>query len=86
MSVTQASTAMPPPELNIDAYSDAVLMDSIPFQEALRESTVVYLPQYEAYAVGRQEQAAEVLKDHQRFTASCGIGLVVYHCVLRVLD
>lgn len=77
MSMTQSNVLPDPPRLNLDSYSDEILKNPLPYFKTIRETApVVYLTPTEAYAVGRQAQALEVAKDHERFTASHGIGIL----------
>lgn len=65
-----------PPELDIDPYSDAVLLDPYSFFETLRETgPVVRLTRYGVYAVGQHDICKEVLTDFRRFTTTGGVGL-----------
>ncbi|WP_143684760.1 cytochrome P450 [Variovorax sp. KK3] len=66
-----------PPHLHIDPYAVETLLDPYPFHQALRDtSAVVWLPQYEVYAVGRHADVAVVMKDYERFSSIAGIGLI----------
>jgi 4-methoxybenzoate monooxygenase (O-demethylating) len=65
-----------PPVLDIDPFSDGILENPYPFHHALREAgPVVYLKQYDIYAVGRHDEAQTVLTDYSRFIASAGTGM-----------
>jgi 4-methoxybenzoate monooxygenase (O-demethylating) len=64
------------PDLDIDPYAIDVLRNPYPFHEALREAgPVARIAPHGVYAVGRHEEAAQVLADHERFTAAGGIGI-----------
>ncbi|WP_409019402.1 cytochrome P450 [Brevundimonas vesicularis] len=65
-----------PPDFDEDPYSPEVLRNPEGFYQRLREAgPVVRLTRYDAYAVGRQAQAKEVLTDYSRFTTTGGVGL-----------
>jgi len=65
-----------PRPLAIDPYAMDVLLDPYPFHEALRAAgPVAHVTAHDVYAVGGYEQATTVLKDHQRFSTTGGIGL-----------
>lgn len=65
-----------PRPLAIDPYAMDVLLDPYPFHEALRAAgPVAHVTAHDVYAVGGHEQATTVLKDHQRFSTTGGIGL-----------
>jgi 4-methoxybenzoate monooxygenase (O-demethylating) len=64
------------PLLDVDPYAVDVLRDPYTFHHALREAgPVVRIAPHDVYAVGRHEEAAQVLTDHERFTAAGGIGI-----------
>ncbi|MCV0394905.1 MAG: cytochrome P450 [Rhizobiaceae bacterium] len=64
------------PFLDIDPYALDVLNDPYPFHEALREKgPVARIAPHGVYAVGRHDESAIVLGDHNRFTAAGGIGI-----------
>ncbi|MWB78186.1 cytochrome P450 [Pseudooceanicola sp. 216_PA32_1] len=64
------------PVLDIDPYDTEVLRSPYAFQERLREAgPIALIPKYDVYAVGRYEECATVLKDHEAFTAKGGIGI-----------
>ena len=65
-----------PPVLEQDPYDYDVLVSPYAFQAALRDAgPVVRVAAHGVYAVGRHEQAKEVLTDHTRFMAGAGIGI-----------
>ena len=65
-----------PPTLETDPYSEVVLGDPYPFQNALREiGSVVWLGQNGVYATGRYAEATQVLSDWKSFTNAAGIGI-----------
>jgi cytochrome P450 len=71
-----SSLGTPPPVLDIDPFTEAILADPYPFHEKLRETgAVVWLRPYGIYAVGRDEEVRTVLSDHTRFVTSAGTGL-----------
>lgn len=64
------------PALDVDPYDREVLESPYAFQEQLREAgPIALIPKYDVYAVGRYEECAEVLKNHEQFTAKGGIGI-----------
>ena len=71
-----ADTAIEPPPLDIDPFSDGILADPYPFHKLLRDTAaVVQLTPYNIYAVGRYDEVGIVLGDYRRFMASAGTGL-----------
>ena len=64
------------PCLDIDPFSDEVLLAPYPFFEQLREAgEVAILKPYGIYAVGRHEQVQRVLSDWEVFTNTGGAGM-----------
>lgn len=62
------------PSLDIDFYSDAVILDPYPVYAKMREmGPVVYLPQHDMYALPRYAQVSEVLRQPLRFVSSRGV-------------
>lgn len=62
------------PSLDIDFYSDAVILDPHPVYETMRElGPVVYLPQHDLYALPRYAEVSEVLRQPLRFVSSRGV-------------
>lgn len=65
-----------PPVFDWDPWAMENLVNPYPMQEALREAgPVVWLPKYEMYAVGRYEECATVLTDHERFMSRAGTAI-----------
>ncbi|GAA4536068.1 cytochrome P450 [Pseudonocardia xishanensis] len=65
-----------PPTLDIDPFSDEVLVDPYGFHEQLREAgPVARLSAHDAYAIGRYEQVRNALRDHDAFVSGRGVGL-----------
>ncbi|WP_298862133.1 cytochrome P450/oxidoreductase [uncultured Sulfitobacter sp.] len=65
---------MKTPSLDIDFYSDAVILDPYPVYAQLRElGPVVYLPQHDMYALARYDEVSEVLRQPLRFVSSRGV-------------
>ena len=65
---------MKTPSLDIDFYSDAVILDPYPIYAQLRElGPVVYLPQHDMYALSRYGEVSEVLRQPLRFVSSRGV-------------
>ena len=66
----------PVPTLTDDPFGPAVLDDPLPFHERLREAgRVVYLPQYDLFAMGRYADVHAGLTDWQTFQSAAGVGL-----------
>lgn len=65
-----------PPGSDLDPYALDVLRSPYAFQHALREAgPVVRLERYDVLAVGRFNEATEILSDWGRFTNSGGVGI-----------
>lgn len=65
---------MKTPSLDIDFYSDEVILDPYPIYAQLREmGPVVYLPQHDMYALSRYDEVSEVLRQPLRFVSSRGV-------------
>ena len=61
---------------DISLTSDDYLNDPFPTYDKVRDAgSAVYLPQYEAYAVGRYDAVRSVLGDWETFSSAGGIGL-----------
>lgn len=74
--ITESDNIGSIPVLDIDPFSDEVLLDPYPFFERLRDAgEVVMLKPYGIYAVGRHDQVQKVLSDWPNFTNSGGAGL-----------
>lgn len=66
----------PPPELDIDPFTEENLVNPKEVQTAIRETApVVWLTKYEMYAIGRHELVQIALSDHEWFTSKGGIGM-----------
>ena len=64
------------PELDIDPFSRDFFDDPFPAHAALRDAgPVVYLPNYDVFAVARYEQVRAMLLDWSSFTSARGVGL-----------
>jgi cytochrome P450 len=69
-------SAVSAPVLEDDPFGDDVLPDPLPFHERLREAgRVVYLPQYDLFAMGRYADVHAALTDWQTFQSAAGVGL-----------
>ena len=65
---------MKTPSLDIDFYSDEVILDPYPVYEKMRElGPVVYLPKHDMYALPRYEEVSQVLRQPLRFVSSRGV-------------
>ncbi len=68
------------PQLDLDPYSIASLMDPYPLHEQVREAgPVVYLTPWQVYAVARYEQVKAVLSDHDTYISGAGVGLTNFN-------
>ena len=62
------------PSLDIDFYSDEVILDPYPVYQQMREiGSVVYLPRHHLYALPRYAEVSEVLRQPLRFVSSRGV-------------
>ncbi len=62
------------PVSEIDLYDDAVLLDPYPNYRTLRElGPVVWLPQYELYALARFKNVQDAMRDWQTFSSAQGV-------------
>lgn len=78
MSTTATFRAQgrPVPSLDDDPFSSEILENPVPFQDRLREAgPVVFLPQYDVYAVGRYEEVHQALLNWQGLISGSGVGL-----------
>ncbi|WP_299411882.1 cytochrome P450/oxidoreductase [uncultured Sulfitobacter sp.] len=65
---------MKTPSLDIDFYSDDVILDPYPVYAQMREmGAVVYLPRHDMYALPRYNEVSEVLRQPLRFVSSRGV-------------
>lgn len=72
MTETFAS-AMEPPAFHQDPWTVENLIDPWPMHTAMRDlAPVVWMPQYEMYAVARHAETLEVMTDYTRFMTSAG--------------
>ena len=75
-TVSDLSGLMTPPSMEGDLYSEEVILNPYPFFHELRETApVVRMPKYDAYAIGRYEDARFVLRDDLTYSTTSGIGL-----------
>jgi len=64
------------PRSDLDPYADDSLTDPFPALAALRAAgPAVHLTRYDAWAVSRYTDVHAVLRDHERFTSTAGVGL-----------
>lgn len=64
------------PEVDIDPYDHATLLDPYPVHERLREAgPVVRIPKYNIFGCARHEQVQAVLGNHATWISSAGVGL-----------
>jgi cytochrome P450/ferredoxin-NADP reductase len=65
---------MQAPSLEIDFYSDEVILDPYPVYQQLRDTgPVVYLPKNDLYALSRYAEVSDVLRQPLRFVSSKGV-------------
>jgi cytochrome P450 len=70
------NVSAPLPALADDPFGTDILTDPYEFHERLREAgSVVHLPRYDVYAMGRYEDVRAALTDHARFISGRGVGL-----------
>jgi hypothetical protein len=70
------STALAGPVSGLDPFSDDFLTDPFPALGALRDAgPAVYLDRYDVWAVAGYREVHAILRDHQRFSSSSGVGL-----------
>jgi len=67
------------PELDHDPFAEDVLRWPDGYHAALRETDVVWLPQYGVLATGRYDVVRHILTDWKTFCSSAGIGLTNFH-------
>ncbi|WP_428410516.1 cytochrome P450 [Hyphococcus sp.] len=64
------------PIIDIDPFATEFLLDPYPNHDALRDpGPVVWLSQYEIYAMARFEEVRSALLDHETFLSGRGVGL-----------
>ena len=64
------------PQLELDPYSEALLLDPYPYYESLRAcGEIVWLPLYGACASGRISVVEAVFRDWRTFCSARGVGL-----------
>lgn len=72
----RATDATSVPTSDVDPFGHAHLEDPLVFHHQLRDAgPVVYLPQYQVYAMGRYEQVHAALVNWQDFQSGAGVGL-----------
>ncbi len=74
MTITPATPKTP--VRDADPFSYDILEDPLPFQADLRDAgPVVYLDQYDVFAMGRYNEVHAALTDWQTFQSAAGVGL-----------
>lgn len=64
------------PELDVDPFEVASILNPYPLHERLRANgPVSYLPKYDSYAVPGYDGVKQVLGDWETFTSTAGVGL-----------
>jgi hypothetical protein len=68
------------PALDIDPFAEEFQHDPEPFCERLRDAgPVVFLDRYRVWGVARFDQVHAVIREHEAFCSSGGIGLTNFH-------
>jgi 4-methoxybenzoate monooxygenase (O-demethylating) len=68
------------PEVDIDPYCDAFIADPYPQHVRLRDAgPVVWIPRYAVYACARHAEVRAVLRDHETYISSAGVGLANFN-------
>lgn len=68
------------PQLDIDPYSEANLLDPYAMHEQIREAgPVVWLKPYRVYACARHQEVHAVLNDWETFISGAGVGLTNFN-------
>ncbi len=63
-------------EIDVDLWSDEVLVDPYPTYARLRQlGPVLYSPQWDAYVIARYDEVRHVLQDWETFSSASGVGL-----------
>jgi len=69
------------PEYDIDFYSDDAIRAPLPHYAAMRAlGPVVYLPRHENYALTRNAEICDALRDHERFSSASGVAGDAFGC------
>jgi len=64
------------PEVDVDPYDSATLLNPYPMHERLRDAgPVVHIPKYNIFGCARHEQVQAVLSNHATWISSAGVGL-----------
>jgi len=64
------------PEIDVDLWSDEVLVDPYPTYARLRSlGPVLYTPRWDAYVVPGYDEVRQVLQDWETFSSAGGVGL-----------
>ncbi len=76
MTTTLGTDVGSAPHSDLDPYADGFLADPFPALATLRTTgPVVHLTQYDVFAVSGYAHVHAVLRDHERFTSTAGVGL-----------
>lgn len=68
------------PGIDIDPYDDAFLADPYAQHARLRDAApVVWIPRYGVYACARHAEVRAVLRDHETYISSAGVGLANFN-------
>lgn len=74
------AVALDIPQLDIDPYSEANLLNPYPMHEQLREAgPVVWLTPYKIYACARHQEVHAVLNDWETYISGAGVGLTNFN-------
>lgn len=64
------------PILDVDPFDQKVMADPVPTDTAIREAgPAVWIPRYEFWAVGGNDEARKIFSDHETFSSASGTGL-----------
>lgn len=79
-TATQSTPQPTAPELDIDPYAPANLLDPYPMHQRLREAgPVVWLTPYGIFGCARHAEVHAVLNNHATFISSAGVGLANFN-------
>jgi cytochrome P450 len=68
------------PVVDVDPYSDGFLTAPELYHERLREAgPVVWIPKYEVFATARHAEVRTVLRDHETYISSAGVGVANFN-------
>jgi 4-methoxybenzoate monooxygenase (O-demethylating) len=78
--ITIAAPPRSAPSVDVDPYSDAFIADPYAQHAQLRDAApVVWIPRYRVYACARHAEVRAVLRDHETYISSAGVGLANFN-------